>query len=268
MASTIHPPDYCSLQPALDHYLLPPGQECPFCRFAPIATQENPSPAPVTPSTSDSQYIPLARGAVNAQLRANALARSTTVTAASAYRSQAIAKNQAVITPAAPKVPSPFLFTVKVAWAVYSDTDPPTTTWKRFNEHTTVAILHNACISFDTMKDTFRQQLQAQRPPLLCCHYSTKGPRSLDPCQQPLGCDQYPIASLTWSVPGQASSIFKTSSTSLIGEARSNNIMRHCYSTPACPTGRSTNTVAAVQAWPTEMTALSLQVALRPVILV
>src|SRR5271155_3737930 len=41
----------------------------------------------------------------------------------------------------------------------------PTTTWKRFNEHTTVAILHNACISFDTMKDTFRQQLQAQRPP-------------------------------------------------------------------------------------------------------
>ena len=48
-------------------------------------------------------------------------------------------------------------------------------------------------------------------------------------------------------------------------EATSNNIMRHCYSTPAFPTGRSTNTVTAVQAWPTEMTALSLKVALRAV---
>ena len=166
MATTSHPTDYCALQPALDHYLLPPGQECFFCRCGPIATPGNPSPAPAALSTPpDSQYIPLVRGAVNAQLRANALARSTTVTAASAYRSQAIAKSQAVATPATPKVPPPFLFTVKVAWAIYSNDDPPITTWKRFNEHTTVAILHNACISFDTMKDTFRQQLQAQRPP-------------------------------------------------------------------------------------------------------
>ena len=93
MASTSHPPDYCALQPALDHYLLPSRQECPFCRCGPIATPENPSLAPATLSTPpDSQYIPLVRGAVNAQLRANALARSTTVTAASAYRSQAIAR--------------------------------------------------------------------------------------------------------------------------------------------------------------------------------
>jgi hypothetical protein len=176
MASTSYPPDYCVLQPALDHYLLPPGQECPFCRCGPIRTPENPSPAPVTLSTPpDSQYVPLVRGAVNAQLRANALARGTTVTAASAYRSQTIAKNQVTTTPATPKVPPPFLFTVKVAWAVYSDADPPTTTWKRFNEYTTVAILHNACISFDTMKDTFRQQLQAQRPPYFAVITAPKG---------------------------------------------------------------------------------------------
>jgi len=176
MASTSLPPDYCALQPALNHYLLPPGQECPFCRYGPIATPENPSPAPVTLSTPpDSQYVPLVRGAVNAQLRANALARGTTVTAASAYRSQAIAKNQATTTPAILKIPPPFLFTVKVAWAVYSDADPPTTTWKRFNEYTTVAILHNACISFDTMKDTFRQQLQAQRPPYFAVITAPKG---------------------------------------------------------------------------------------------
>jgi hypothetical protein len=176
MAGTSHPPDYCALQPALDHHLLPSGQECPFCRCGPIATPENPSPAPATLSTpQDSQYIPLVRGAVNAQLRANALARGTTVTAASAYRSQAIAKSKAVTMPATPKVPPPFLFTVKVAWAVYSDTDPQTTTWKRFNEHTTVAILHNACISFDTMKDAFRQQLQAQRPPYYAVITAPKG---------------------------------------------------------------------------------------------
>jgi hypothetical protein len=44
-----------------------------------------------------------------------------------------------------------------------------------------------------------------------------------------------------------------------------NNIMRHYYSTLDCLTGRLTNTATAVQAWPTEMTALSLQVALRAV---
>jgi hypothetical protein len=38
MASTSLPPEYCILQLALDHYLLPPGQECPFCRCGPIAT--------------------------------------------------------------------------------------------------------------------------------------------------------------------------------------------------------------------------------------
>src|SRR5271156_2829193 len=39
------------------------------------------------------------------------------------------------------------------------------TNWKCFNEYMTIAILHNACISFDIMKDTFRQQLQAQPAP-------------------------------------------------------------------------------------------------------
>jgi hypothetical protein len=127
----------------------------------------------VTP-TAPPQYTPLAPGAVNAQLRATALARKTSMTAANAYRGQAIARATAE-TSASPKVPTPFLFTVKVAWAEYSDADPPMTTWKRFNEYTTVAILHNACISFDTMKDTFRQQLQAQPAPYFAVITGPKG---------------------------------------------------------------------------------------------
>jgi hypothetical protein len=105
-----------------------------------------------------------APGAVNAQLRASLLARGTGVAAATKYRSQAISQAQIKITSL--KVPAPFLFTVKVAWATYNnDAYPPTTSWQRFNEYTTVAITHNACISFNTMKKTFKQQLQAQPAP-------------------------------------------------------------------------------------------------------
>jgi hypothetical protein len=157
------PTQFCTAQPALDHDKLAPGTQCPFCHCTGPPTQLALGPTEVTP-TAPSQYTPLAPGAVNAQLRAATLARGMGVTAANAYRGQVIAR-AIPETPTRPKVPTPFLFIVKVAWAEYNDADPPMTTWKRFNEHTTVAILHNACISFDTMKDTFRQQLQAQPAP-------------------------------------------------------------------------------------------------------
>jgi hypothetical protein len=167
------PAQFCPAQPALDHDKLAPGAQCPFCYYTGPPVHLALRPTEVTP-TAPSQYTPLTPGAVNAQLRATALARKTSVTPANAYRGQAIARATAE-TSASPKVPTPFLFTVKVAWAEYSDADPPMTTWKRFNEHTTVAILHNACISFDTMKETFRQQLQAQPAPYFAVITGPKG---------------------------------------------------------------------------------------------
>ena len=180
MATSIQSQNWCSIQPTLNHDLLITGTECPFCHssgqtahWPNTATAVIPATQPTQPAVipttqpmqpASAQYTPLAPGAVNAQLRASLLARGTGVAAATKYRSQAI--SQAQIKSTSLKVSAPFLFTVKVAWATYdNDTYPPTTSWQRFNEYTTVAITHNACISFSTMKETFRQQLQAQPAP-------------------------------------------------------------------------------------------------------
>ena len=166
MAASSQPLNWCPVQPALNHDSLATDAGCPFCHSSGNSVQLPTRPATVTPATQEApaQYTPVAPGAVNAQLRASVLARGTGVSAATTYRNQAMKRAQIEV-PSSPKIPAPFLFTVKVAWATYADADPPTTTRQRFNEYTTVAISHNACISFDIMKDTFRQQLQAQPAP-------------------------------------------------------------------------------------------------------
>ena len=106
------PAQFCTTQPALDHNKLAPSTQCPFCHCTGPPAQLALGPTEVTP-TAPSQYTPLAPGAVNAQLRAATLARGTSVTAANAYRSQAILRATAE-TPASPRVPTPFLFKVKL----------------------------------------------------------------------------------------------------------------------------------------------------------
>jgi hypothetical protein len=66
-----------------------------------------------TTQPAPAQYTPLAPGAVNAQLRASVLARGSGITTATTYRNQAITRAQ-IGAPASPKVPAPFLFTIKV----------------------------------------------------------------------------------------------------------------------------------------------------------
>jgi hypothetical protein len=159
----------CPMLAAIDHSQLPFGGKCPVCDWRVLSTvpssssfEEEEAAVTLTPASTPSQYIPITSGAVRAQLQAISVARGTSVTHAAAFRKQAITKAQTAAVPASPKVPAPTLFTVKVAWAIYSDELPPTTTWRRFNEDTTVAILHSALVRYDTLKDTFRQQIQAQ----------------------------------------------------------------------------------------------------------